>query len=114
VRRRAKSSELVVVVPEAQPGAPVVTTLMFAPVKFASRRLAPRLASRLFDGLWRVIDDAGPPPRAEERQRSVSKLAFALALEGACTAIVGGLLDHASRREFARLTGRWPGRKAKS
>ena len=38
----------------------------------------------------------------------------ALALEGACTAIVGGLLDQASRREFARLTGRWPGRKAKS
>jgi uncharacterized protein DUF4235 len=114
VRRRAKSSELVVVVPEEQPEAPVVTKLMFAPVKIVSRRIAPRLASRLFHGLWRVVDDAGPPPRAEERQRSVTKLAFALALEGACTAIVGGLLDQASRREFARLTGRWPGRKAKS
>lgn len=111
MRRRAKSSNLVVVVPEEEPGAPVVTKLMFAPVKFVSRRVAPRLASRLFDGLWRAIDKAGPPPRAEECQRSVRKLAFALALEGACTAIVGGLLDHASRREFARLTGRWPGRR---
>ncbi len=101
-------------IPERQPGTPVVARLMFAPVKLVSRRLAPRLSTRLFESLWRVIDDEAPPPRAEERQHSVAKLAVALALEGACTAIVGGLLDHASRREFARLTGRWPGRRAKS
>jgi hypothetical protein len=114
MRGRRNSSELAVVVPERPPGVPIVTKLLFAPVKVVSKRIAPRLSTRLFEGLWRVVDDAAPPPRAEERQRSVSKLAFALALEGACTAIVGGLLDHASRREFARLTGRWPGRKAKS
>jgi len=39
------------------------------------------------------------------------KLGLALALEGACRAIVNGLVDHASRRQFARLTGRWPGRR---
>jgi hypothetical protein len=105
---------LALAIPERQPGTPLVARLMFAPVKLVSKRLAPRLSTRLFESLWRVIDDEAPPPRAEERQHSVAKLAFALALEGACTAIVGGLLDHASRRQFARLTGRWPARRAKS
>src|ERR1700688_2272787 len=111
---RRNSSELALVVPERAPGTPIVTKVLFAPVKIVSKRIAPRLSTRLFEGLWRVIDEAAPPPRAEERQRSVAKLAFALALEGACTAIVGGLLDQASRRNFATLTGRWPGRRAKS
>ena len=93
-------------VPEPQPGIPVVARLMFAPVRLVSRRLAPRLSTRLFQTIWRVIDDDADPPRAAERQPSLTKLAVALALEGACTAIVGGLLDHVTRREFARLTGR--------
>ena len=88
--------------------------LMFAPVRLVARRLAPRLSARLFASVWRVVDDGSPPPRVEERQRSVGKLALALALEGACSAIVRGLLDHGSRRQFARLTGRWPSRAAKS
>ena len=87
---------------------------MFAPVKLVSRRLAPRLSRRLFETIWRVVDDDDGPPRAEERQQSLPKLAVALALQGACNAMVGGLLDHVSRREFARLTGYWPGRVAKS
>jgi hypothetical protein len=105
---------LAVAVPEPQPGIPVVARLMFAPVRLVSRRLAPRLSTRLFQTIWRVIDDDADPPRAAERQPSLTKLAVALALEGACTAIVGGLLDHVTRREFARLTGRWPSRRAKS
>ncbi len=100
--------------PEAEPGVPIVTKLMFAPVKLVTRRAAPRLSTRLYARLWRLVGGDEPPPRAEEREASVAKLAVALALEGACTAIVGGLLDHVSRRKFARLTGRWPGRKASS
>jgi hypothetical protein len=114
VRRQAHSTELALAVPEPQPGIPVVARLMFAPVRLVSKRLAPRLSTRLFQAIWRVIDDESEPPRAEERQPSLTKLAVALALEGACTAIVGGLLDHVTRREFARLTGRWPSRRAKS
>ena len=60
------------------------------------------------------MDDSEPPPRPQDRQRSVAKLALALGLEGACAALVGGLLDHASRRQFAKLTGRWPSRSTKS
>jgi len=114
VRRQAHSSELAVTVPEPQPGIPVAVRLMFAPVRLVSKRLAPRLSTRLFQAIWRVIDDEADPPRAEERQPSLTKLAAALALEGACTAIVGGLLDHVTRREFARLTGCWPSRRAKA
>ena len=87
-------------VPEPQPGIPVVARLMFAPVRLVSRRLAPRLSTRLFQTIWRVIDDDADPPRAAERQPSLTKLAVAL--------------DHVTRREFARLTGRWPSRRAKS
>ncbi len=93
---------------------PIVTRIMFAPVRIAEKRVAPRLAQRLFARIWSVIDPDDPPPRPEDREASVGKLALALALEGACAAIVSGLLDQAARRRFARLTGRWPGRKLKS
>ena len=99
---------------DAQPGAPVVVRLMYAPVRIVSRRVAPRLSSQLFASLWRLVDDSGPPPRPQDRQRSVVKLALALGLEGACAALVSGLLDQASRRQFAKLTGRWPSRSTKS
>ena len=71
-----------------QPGAPVVVRLMYAPVRIVSRRVAPRLSSRLFASLWRLVDDSEPPPRPQDRQRSVVKLALALGLEGACVALV--------------------------
>jgi Protein of unknown function (DUF4235) len=108
----AQRNELAVAEP-AEPPAPFVGRLMFAPLKLVSRRLAPRLAAQLFAGMWRAVDDSSPPPRAEVRQRSVARLALALALEGATTAVVRGLLDQASRRHFARVTGRWPARRRK-
>jgi Protein of unknown function (DUF4235) len=115
VRRQSASPKAAVGTPaEPVPGSSVATKILFAPVKIVSKRVAPRLSRRLFSRLWSVIDDHAPPPRAEERQDSVAKLALALALEGACAAIVSGLLDQVSRRRFARLTGRWPGRGAKS
>jgi hypothetical protein len=90
------------------------TKLMFAPVKLVARRAAPRLSARLFDRVWHALYDGSPPPRSEEPQPSVTKLGIALALEGACAAVVGGLVDQLSRRQFARLTGRWPGRRKRS
>ena len=97
-----------------QLGAPLVVRLMYAPVRIVSGRVAPRLSARLFTSLWRLVDDSGPPPRPQDCQGSVAKLALALGLEGACAALVRGLLDQASRRQFARLTGRWPSRAPKS
>ena len=114
MRRKAKNAGGPPGVAAAEPSTPLVTKAMFAPVRIVAKRIAPRLSRRLYTRLWSVIDDDAPPPRAEERQGSVAKLALALALEGALGAIVSGLLDHASRRKFARITGRWPGKRAKS
>jgi hypothetical protein len=112
--RRSRSSEPVEQAPaaSAEPsGAPLVVLLLFAPVKFVARRLAPRLSATLFARVWGLVGGEEPPPRPEQPQRSVPRLAVALALEGACAALVGGLLDQVSRRQFARLTGRWPSRR---
>jgi len=107
-----RSTELVARA-EVERGAPLVTRLMFVPVKLLARRVAPRVAAAMFEGAWRVVDHTAPPPKPEERQPSVSRLALALALEGACMAVARGLLEQASRRQFARVTGRWPVRPAK-
>jgi Protein of unknown function (DUF4235) len=92
----------------------IATKVMFVPVKLTAKRVAPKLSARLFERVWRIVGGGEPPPRAEDPDASVPKLGLALALEGACKAIVNGLVDHASRREFARVTGRWPGRRKKT
>ena len=111
--RPGKRDVVVVEDPQAPPPAGIATKVLFAPVKVVSRRIAPRLSARVFRSVWGAIDGDTPPPRAEEPQGSVAKLGLALAIEGAVSAIVAGLVDHVSRREFARLTGRWPGRRKK-
>ena len=94
---------------DGAPAGGIATKVMFAPVKLTARRVAPRLSARLFERIWRTVGRGTPLPRAEDPETSVAKLGLALALEGACKAMVTGLVDHVSRREFARLTGRWPG-----
>ena len=91
----------------------IATKVMFAPVRLTAKRVAPRLSARLFERVWRTVGRGTPPPHAEDADASVATLGLALALEGACKAIVNGLVDHVSRRQFARLTGRWPGRRKK-
>jgi hypothetical protein len=117
VRRRSPEPEAAAG-PErdAVGGAPtggIATKLLYAPVKLATKRIAPRLSKSLFERVWRAVGRGAPPPRVEDPEASVPRLGLALALEGACKAIVNGLVDHVSRQQFARLTGRWPGRRAK-
>jgi Protein of unknown function (DUF4235) len=113
MRRRSPATDSAVRDAPAQPGVPLAARLLYAPMGLVARRLAPRLSARLFERIWARVDGGEPPPRPSDRQRSVGRLALALALEGALTAIVRGLMDHASRRQFARLTGRWPSRSSK-
>jgi hypothetical protein len=113
-RRRRDSEEAAVPVTTRGPRAGIATRLLFAPVKLVARRVAPRLSAKLFQRIWRVVGKGEPPPRPDDPQESVARLGLALALEGACRAMVGGIVDHVSRRQFARLTGRWPGRRSKT
>jgi len=70
--------------------------------------LAGALARRSFTLIWKTVD-AGDPPKPDQRQARLSRLALALAVEGAVFRLVRGLVDHIARRGFADVTGRWPG-----
>jgi Protein of unknown function (DUF4235) len=113
VRRRREQPTPTAAEAQTPPRANLATKLMFAPVRLLARRIAPRLSAGLYRSLWRRLGGEDAPPRPEEPQQSVAKLGLALALEGAIAAIVGGVVDQLSRRQFARLTGRWPGRRRK-
>jgi hypothetical protein len=82
--------------------------LLFRPVGILSGILAGVLGRRAFAGAWARIDERGPP-KPEERRSGLGKLAGALALEGAVFAVSRGLIDHASRQWFKKVTGMWPG-----
>jgi Protein of unknown function (DUF4235) len=82
--------------------------LIYAPVSVISGLIAGVLSKKLFERAWALIDDAAPP-QPKQRRASWPKLIGALFLEGAVFRVVKGAIDHAARRGFAGLTGRWPG-----
>jgi hypothetical protein len=84
--------------------------ILFAPLSIAGGLLAGLIAKKAFDLAWSRIDEA-EAPEPEQREATVGKLAAALAIEGAVFRVTRGLLDHASRRGFARFTGVWPGER---
>jgi hypothetical protein len=82
--------------------------LLFAPLRLIAARVADRAGRKTVRSVWGVFDD-GTPPRPDQRGAGLARLAVALVLEGAVYKLVSGLSDHAARRWFAGLTGRWPG-----
>jgi hypothetical protein len=88
-----------------------MSKLLFRPFGIAAGIAAGLIGKRLFQGLWRVDDDA-KPPKPGERPAPIGKLALALAFEGALFRLVRGLAEHGSRHAFSRLTGAWPGERA--
>ncbi|MHB1537355.1 MAG: DUF4235 domain-containing protein [Solirubrobacteraceae bacterium] len=82
--------------------------LLYAPVGIVSGLVAGVLGRKLFSVTWAILDEQAPPKPAELRA-SWPKLLIALALEGAVFKLVKGAVDHATRRGFTALTGRWPG-----
>lgn len=82
--------------------------IAFLPFGVLSGILAGIVAKRSFDLVWGLIDEE-EPPRPKYREISVRKLVAALVIEGALFRLVRGLIDHGTRRGFARLTGSWPG-----
>jgi hypothetical protein len=87
-----------------------VTKIFFIPVNLISGLVAGFVGKKLFEQLWGLIDEE-EPPEPMHRETSWRKLFAALALQGAVFAAVRGLVDHAARRFFARMTGAWPGQE---
>lgn len=82
--------------------------LVYAPIGMISGLIAGVLGKKVFERAWSLLDD-DEPPRPNQRRASWPKLLGALLLQGAVFRLVKGAVDHASRRGFAGLTGRWPG-----
>jgi Protein of unknown function (DUF4235) len=82
--------------------------VVFLPVSVGGGLLAGLIGKKLFGLIWGLIDDQ-EPPESGHRRIHLGKLVLALAIEGALFSLVKGLVDHGSRRAFARITGSWPG-----
>jgi len=85
--------------------------LIFTPFRIVLGLVAGLVGQKVFERVWGLIDDE-EPPSPEHREFSWPKLVAALVLEGAIFRLVKGLVDHASRTSFAKLTGSWPGEEA--
>ena len=85
--------------------------LVFIPVSILGGLLAGLIGQKVFDAIWGRVDENGPP-RPDHREVNLAKLAIALLIEGAIFRLIKGLVDHAARRGFARMTGEWPGEEA--
>ncbi len=88
-----------------------MTKILFLPFSIVGGFIAGKVATLLFERIWRLVDDQESP---EPDQRAVRwpKLVLALVLEGAIFRAVRGAVDRGSRELFNRLTGTWPGDEA--
>ncbi len=87
-----------------------MSKLIFRPVSIVAGLLAGLVGKKLFQGLWKALDEH-EPPKPEERPVPIGMLALALAIEGALFRLVKGLAEHGSRHAFSQLTGSWPGER---
>jgi hypothetical protein len=82
--------------------------IVFIPFSIGTGLVAGQIAKKVFDGIWRLIDEE-EAPEPEHRYIPMWKLIVALAIQGAIFRIVKGLVDHGGRQGYLRLTGSWPG-----
>ncbi|HXB17026.1 MAG TPA: DUF4235 domain-containing protein [Solirubrobacteraceae bacterium] len=82
--------------------------LMFMPLRLIGGLVAGIVSKKVFEQIWSRIDREHAP-NPEFREIPIAKLIAGLALQGAVFRAVRGIVDHAMRVAFFRLTGRWPG-----
>jgi hypothetical protein len=85
--------------------------LVFVPVSILGGLVAGLIGQKVFDAIWGKVDQE-EPPQPDQREVRLVKLAAALIIQGAIFRLIKGLVDHAARRGFARMTGEWPGEEA--
>jgi Protein of unknown function (DUF4235) len=84
--------------------------LIYKPFGIVAGLIGGRLARRLFDAVWRRIDDREPPTATTERA-SWPRVLGAAALQGATFAATRAAVNRASAKSFAHLFGVWPGKR---
>lgn len=82
--------------------------LVFTPVSIGVGLIAGVVAKKIFNQIWGLFDDEEPPD-SKHRDIDWPKLIIAAAIQGAIFRAMKEATDHASRRAFARTTGKWPG-----
>ena len=84
--------------------------LIYKPIGIVLGLLAGLLGKRVFDFVWRKIDDEDPPkPTTEET--SWRKLLGAAAVQGVIFRLVRVTVDRYGAIGWRYLTGTWPGEK---
>lgn len=81
---------------------------VFAPISIVLGLIAGLVGKKIFEQIWGLIDEE-EPPKPEHREFSWPKLVAALIVEGAIFRLTKGLVDHATRTSFAKVSGTWPG-----
>ena len=81
---------------------------VFMPVSIGAGLLAGFFAKKVFNQIWRLSDEEERPD-SKHRDIHWPKLIIAAAVQGAIFRAMKEATDHASRRAFARTTGKWPG-----
>ena len=87
-----------------------MSKILFAPVGALGGVVAGVIGKRLFARVWSLVG-ADRPPDPKRRDVPWRTLAAGLVLEGAILRAARGLVDHASRLAFSKLTGSWPGER---
>jgi Protein of unknown function (DUF4235) len=90
-----------------------MSRILFTPFSIAGSLVAGLIARKLFDGVWRLIDDEEPPEPGEEREPMV-RILLATVLQASVFAATRALFDRQARRAFRGMTGSWPGPKNKA
>ncbi len=85
-----------------------MTKILFVPFSIITGFLAGKVATMIFERLWRLVDDR-ESPQPDQAAIKWPKLIVALALEGAIFRAVRGGFDRGARELFSRATGSWPG-----
>ena len=83
--------------------------LIFTPFSIALGLAMGIVGRKIFEQVWGLIDEDGPPHPQHRETGGVVKLVAALLLEGAIFRLVRGMADHGVRHGVAKLTGSWPG-----
>ncbi len=72
--------------------------------------VAGQVAKKIFEQIWGLIDDR-EPPRANHEDAEFPKILAAAAVQGTTFYLTRALVQRATAKGFAHLTGVWPGDK---